>query len=71
MNKARVAEAVRGTYPKWNRYSRKEYHVDPATLRWHRRLQPSGWGDAGVARNAKPVCRGEIVFVSKQHTEAG
>jgi hypothetical protein len=28
MNKARVAEAVRGTYPKWNRFSRKENHVD-------------------------------------------
>ena len=27
-NKARVAEAVRGTYPIWNRYSRKEYQVD-------------------------------------------
>ena len=27
-NKARVAEAVRGTYPNWNRYSRKGYHVD-------------------------------------------
>ena len=27
-NKARVAEAVRGTYPNWNRFSRKENHVD-------------------------------------------
>ena len=27
-NKARVAEAVRGTYPIWNRFSRKEDHVD-------------------------------------------
>jgi hypothetical protein len=27
-NKARVAEAVRGTYPIWNRSSRKEGHVD-------------------------------------------
>ena len=52
-NKARVAEAVRGTYPIWNRFSRKENHVDLV-----RKIQE------GVVplESCEP---GEIVIISK------